>query len=181
MKSGRSGKLLVAHPNLKDSIFKKSVVYICCDNQHEGTIGLILNRQTDSDIRLFFESMRLNYYGSDYFYNGGPINIESLILLHSDDWSSESSMPVKNNLSMSSDLLMLEKFDLGDVPDNWKMFRGISYWHPGQLESEINSATGWQVLDVDDEVQSLMFDYTNTAMWHEALMHCSRNFMDQFA
>ena len=41
------GKFLISSPNINDSVFKKSLIYIISDNE-EGTMGIIVNKPAHS-------------------------------------------------------------------------------------------------------------------------------------
>ena len=47
---GLSGSLLIAHPNLLDPNFRRTVLYIALHDASDGSFGLVLNRETDKTV-----------------------------------------------------------------------------------------------------------------------------------
>lgn len=170
------GKLLVAHPNLNDGLFARSVIYLY---QHDprGALGLILNKPTPWKLSNFLFEKGFEYLGSEIFYKGGPVNEKAIVLLHDNNWYSSNTMQVGNNLAISSDLVMLEKLATGNFPNKWRIFSGISSWGPGQLEMEIGSSNGWQIAAPND---TIVFDQDGERQWNKAVQLCSQQLIDQY-
>lgn len=170
------GKLLVAHPNLKDGAFARSVVYLY---QHSvnGDIGLVLNRATACRVDRFLLEKGYNFSGLEVFYKGGPVNEKAIVMLHDNDWYSSSTMQVGNGLAVSSDLTMFEKLSTGNMPKDWRMFTGVSAWAPGQLQVEVSAPNGWQIAAPDG---SFVFEQDGERQWNTAIQLCSQQLIDQY-
>jgi len=170
------GKLLVSHPNLKDGSFMHSVIFLYQDN-HNGAVGLVLNKPTVYRLDHFLLERGLDYLGLEVFYKGGPVNENAIVMLHDDDWYSSNTVQVGNGLAITSDLVMLEKIATGNTPNQWRLFTGVSAWAPGQLSLEMKSANGWQIADPND---SIVFDQDGERQWNKAIQLCSQQLIDQY-
>lgn len=171
------GRLLVAHPNLEGTLFERSVVYLYQDNDH-GSAGVVLNRLTQYSLKYLFDHKGYSFDRHGHVYMGGPVQTQSITLLHTDDFNSINTQHVTNGICVTSDNLMLEKIAMGNEPIRWKMTLGIAAWSPGQLESEIkNKRPSWLTTDADI---SIIFDYDGEDQWEKALELCSRKMFDQY-
>lgn len=176
------GKLLVAHPNLKDNdFFEKSVIYLY-EHDTKGAAGIILNKTTEFAVEALVDQKGLPYYGSEVVYKGGPLNTRAICILHTDDWYSSNTLSV-NSFGLSSDNFMLEKLSMGNEARNWRMFAGMCGWAPGQLEAEIEGKTpygkdkGWLTLDASEDI---VFNYDGDDQWVKAVDLCSKSVINQY-
>jgi len=175
-------KLLVAHPNLKgNDLFEKAVIYIY-EHNFQGASGIILNKSSDVSVQLILDQKGLSYYGSDPVYRGGPVNVRSLCMLHSNEWFSSNTMQI-GKYSLTSDNFMLEKVSMDNHPVHWKMFTGMCGWAPGQLEAEIEGKTeygkdkGWLVIDPSDNI---MFEHDGDEQWVRAISFATTQAVSQY-
>jgi putative transcriptional regulator len=171
------GKLLVAHPNLKDGLFVNSVIYLYQDNP-TGSLGIVLNKPTTWRVKRFLEEKNYSYEGTEVFYKGGPVNENAVVLLHTNEWYSSNTIQVGNGLAISSDTTMLEKMSMGNSPKQWRIFSGVAAWAPRQLELEMRSTNGWQIAEPDD--CSIVFDRDGERQWNSAVQLCSKQLIDQY-
>lgn len=170
------GKVLVAHPDIPGQLFGGSVIYVY-EETAMGAAGLIINKQTNYSVRQLFADKGYIIDDPGCVYAGGPVNTKSITLLHSEEWQSQNSTPVGNNLCISSDYLMFEKMAMGNQPHYWRIAVGQCGWGPGQLEEEIRGTgrlkdyPSWLVTDVDID---LLFETDGDKQWELAIDHCSR-------
>ena len=73
---------------------------------------------------------------------GGPVESGRGFVLHSDDFSSESSIPVSDDISLTATLDIIRAICDGRGPSRATMLLGYAGWGAGQLEREISS-NGW--------------------------------------
>ena len=127
------GTLLVSEPFLPDPHFHRSVVLLV-EHNDEGTVGLVLNQETDLIISDLFDDIE----ASQKVYIGGPVARDKLLFLHNHPALSESE-PVMPGLYWGGDFEML-KFLLNEglmEANSVKFFAGYSGWGPGQLQEEL--------------------------------------------
>ena len=80
---------LISIPHMNDTLFEKSVVYIC-EHNSEGAMGLIINKPIT---RIEIDSIMQNNNNlkddikthDKKTFLGGPVLIEKMIVLHSND------------------------------------------------------------------------------------------------
>lgn len=141
------GKILVAHPFLKDPNFKRTVVLIC-EESEDGHYGLILNNPiTGVDLEDVL-SEELGWHQP--LLSGGPVEPMTLQYLHHEN--------IKDALMLSPDLCIggdfnevKELLNLGEISsDEIKFFLGYSGWGGGQLEDELEKES-WLITDFKKE------------------------------
>ena len=180
----RVGKILIAHPNLPESTaFYRTVIYIYQDN-HAGTVGLVLNRPSDFTVQELCLDKGIDYSATNrLMYLGGPVSKTSLVLLHSDDWHSGNTVSAGPGLLVSSDDQMLERLAMGDYPAYWRIFAGISAWTPQQLDLELSGEfpyrpeNSWLIANAND---SILFDYDGDKQWKQAVELCCNQMFDRY-
>ncbi len=167
------GQLLLAMPGLEDSNFSRTVIYVCAHTS-DGAIGFILNRPKSLS---FAELMvQLELIGSDDLDGlpdqasdmrvqcGGPVDQGRGFVLHSDDYQSESTLPISDDICLTATVDVLRAITLGRGPQRAIMMLGYSGWGAGQLENEV-SANGWLTCPAS---QDIIFDDDFEAKYHSA-------------
>jgi len=101
------------------------------------------------------EAIRLPVKTRDFVIrNGGPVDRSRGFVLHSDDFTVESSMPVSEEICLTATVDILRAISVGRGPRKALMALGYSGWGAGQLESEI-AENGWLTCPATTE---LLFD-----------------------
>ena len=169
--------LLISVPHMNDSIFKDSVIYIC-EHNLEGAMGLIINKPIDNTS--FMKLKNVKYATSDNFENlkmklyfGGPVLVEKIIALHTNDLRIETAVPLNNEISISSGNEIFKDVEK-NISLNYKLFCGHSGWSPGQLEREIENGD-WllQSSKID-----LLFNIPAEKIWEIATKSLGINIID---
>ena len=157
------GQFLIAMPGMADTNFARSVVYICAHSS-AGAMGFIINQPqsvTFPDVLSHLDIVP----GKDLILlpratrefpvqNGGPVESGRGFVLHTDDYLSDSSIPVSDEISLTATLDIVRAISNGHAPTRAVMLLGYAGWGPGQLEREIAS-NGWLNCTASDE---LIFD-----------------------
>ena len=140
------GSLLIAHPAHAPNYIKHHVVLITESNK-TNTVGLTLNQPNRYTLTDIMRSKGLDWQLDDQLYTGGEYNANSMIVLHSDEWYSSSTMHFAKHWGISSDSVMLEKFEQCNTPKDYRIFVGCTGWDPQELTEEIKtSRPRWIVL-----------------------------------
>ena len=144
-------QFLIAMPGMKDDRFARSVIYVCAHSE-EGAMGLIINqvqqmRFPDLLVQLGImneqEAIRLPSTARNFMIrNGGPVDRSRGFVLHSDDYTVESSMPVSDDVCLTATVDILRAISTGRGPRHALVALGYAGWGAGQLESEI-ADNGW--------------------------------------
>ena len=154
---------LIAMPGLEDSLFGKSVVYVC-EHSARGALGLVINKPTDMNLPALFEKVELGLKRTDLahspVFQGGPVQMERGFVLHepifvSADKQSEalyaSTMSIPGGLEMTTSKDVLEALASGNGPKKVLITLGYAAWGEGQLESELGE-NSWLTVDATREV-----------------------------
>lgn len=169
------GKILVARPQLmSDKLFTKSVVYIY-EHKEDVIMGLILNKNSNLKISDIYKMKGVpNSGATGIVYKGGPVADQSLLLLHTDEWSSQNTIHVGSGLALSSDEVMLQKLLQGNTPKDYRLFAGMSTWVTPQLDEEMFRYNAWQMMDPQP---TLFFNSSGEQQWNYALKVASHQFV----
>ena len=161
---------------MNDDIFGRSVIYIC-EHNLEGAMGLIINKPIDS---ISFKDKDMDHIKSDNFENlkinlyfGGPILVEKIIALHTNELKIETAIPLNNKISISSGKEIISDIE-NDINLNYKLFCGHSGWSPGQLEREIENGD-WLL---QSSKTDLLFNLTAEKIWGNATESLGINIID---
>lgn len=169
------GKFLIAMPGMADARFEKSVIYICAHSK-EGAMGFVVNRTMDEPgIPDFLQQLEIidpeevsalpELLFVTPMHVGGPVEPGRGFVLHSADYESESTVPIRENICLTATLEILREIAIGTGPKKSIMCLGYSGWSSGQLENEI-LANGWLTADGDEEI---LFDTPIRDKYRKAL------------
>ncbi|MCQ4632000.1 YqgE/AlgH family protein [Shinella lacus] len=168
------GQFLIAMPGMADSNFSRTVVYICAHSD-DGAMGFVINRPQQlsfSDVLLHLdllgedEVIRLPGSTLDFPIRcGGPVESGRGFVLHSDDYMSESSIPVSDDICLTATLDIVRAISRGRGPQKGLMMLGYAGWGAGQIENEIG-ANGWLSCPAQEE---LIFDTNLDSKYERAL------------
>ena len=176
------GKLLVATPVLNHNVvFHQSVVYLYDENPQGQVMGVILNKPSKFKISSLGSLKDIPFDPAldlKYVHKGGPVSDTSVILLHTNEWVSSNTLNAENELSITSDLLMIEKLATGNEPKGWRMFAGMSVWGLDQLDNEINNQHAWLVCD---PTSSNVFDFDEEEQWLKAFELGSQQMLSNYS
>lgn len=163
-----AGQLLVAMPQMADSRFERSVIYMCAHSK-DGALGLVVNRPFR---KLTFPALldQLDIErGPDTrpirVLAGGPVEEGRGFVLHSDDYVREDTLKVEHGFALTATIEILKALAKGEGPQRSLLALGYSGWGPGQLEREI-SENGWLNVPADP---TLVFDTDLDSKWERAL------------
>ena len=173
----RPGSLLIAHPVHSNTEHRKHLVYITESNSI-NTVGVILNKLSNYDMCEFMQQKGRSWYGDRAIHVGGIYNPHSLIMLHDNNWYSSHTMQVNSRYNVSSDVIMLEKMEMGNTPDWYKLFIGCTAWSASELEQELKSKKPeWLLIPnpTDELVQSDI-----SYQWDHAVAEYSQDVFDAY-
>ncbi|HOZ65758.1 MAG TPA: YqgE/AlgH family protein [Burkholderiaceae bacterium] len=168
---------LIAMPGLEDAIFSRSVVYVC-EHSERGSLGLVINKPSDIDLKVLFDKVELPLKRDDLLqtpvFKGGPVQTDRGFVLHEPmhaptDKPGEtvyaSTMTIPGGLEMTTSKDVLEALSMGAGPRRVLVSLGYSAWGEGQLESEL-SENSWLTVDAD---RSVIFDTPVEQRYDKAL------------
>jgi putative transcriptional regulator len=129
------GKILISEPFLGDFYFRRSVVLLA-DYSEEGSFGLILNKPLEVKINDVLKDFPA--FDTKLFL-GGPVQTESLFMLHTLGKKIEASMEVMKGLFWGGNFDQLKEMILENQvsPSEVRFYIGYSGWEPKQLDQEL--------------------------------------------
>ena len=149
------GDFLISEPFLPDPNFERTVILIC-ENNEDGTFGLVLNKVTDLTLN---DVMEENFSFLGKLNLGGPVEHNTLHFLYRTDHPLEGAVELSGGYywggSFEQIRVLLETGVLEEK--DVKFFICYSGWASGQLREELDrqswfvktKATSRQVFDLD--------------------------------
>jgi len=135
-------EFLIAKPQMKDSRFKETVIFMLSHNQ-DGAAGLVINKPIETmSINKLFKSSNLvspkNMVQKEIIlYWGGPVNSEQIFFVHSSDYKSNDIILSNNDFTITREPKVLFDIAKNKGPKNYLIISGIAVWSPGQLDHEM--------------------------------------------
>jgi len=177
------GHFLIAMPGMNDERFERTVIFVCAHSE-DGAMGFILNRPQPVQFHELLDNLDLDSAGGagereslkdnvsecarDFpIQIGGPVDSGRGFVLHSDDYMSESTMPVNDDLCLTATVDILRAIKEGRGPRRGIMLLGYAGWAAGQLETEIAANTWLSCPGRDD----IVFDQDHSGKYDRVLAH----------
>ena len=136
--------------------FANALIYMC-ENNDEGSLGLIINRSIDVQMVDNFLDLKEKNHLNQKIALGGPVESTSIFVLHTIDKDNKPDVRVTNEIGFSSNKQVIENILKGKFPDKFIVSFGYTGWGPNQLENEI-AQNAWEITDAHQEI---VFDTPN--------------------
>ncbi|OHC76108.1 MAG: hypothetical protein A3G18_05665 [Rhodospirillales bacterium RIFCSPLOWO2_12_FULL_58_28] len=163
-----TGQLLIAMPGMMDPRFAETIICVCAHGA-EGAMGLVINRSLNAmtfpDLLGQLGIEAVGSYEQIIIHSGGPVESGRGFVLHSPDYSRETTLHVNEEVALTATVDILRDIAGGAGPRRSLLALGYSGWGPGQLESEIK-ANGWLHVAPDDD---LIFGPDLDNKWRRAM------------
>lgn len=163
-----TGQLLVATSEMKDPRFVRTVIYMV-HHDPSGAMGLVVNRPiADTPLAELLEGLGMDgngVQGGIRLHYGGPVESRRGFVLHTTDYTSESTRVVGDGIGLTVGTEILRAIGTGTGPRQSLIALGYAGWAPGQLEGEI-AAGAWVVVQADE---ALVFDQHHEKKWDRAM------------
>ncbi|MEW6077390.1 MAG: YqgE/AlgH family protein [Thermodesulfobacteriota bacterium] len=148
------GELLIAVPTLTDPHFSRTVVCVC-EFSAEGALGMVVNRPYSAlSAKDLFDELTIQYREEAAglpVYNGGPVNVGDVFVLHGEPFGWAGSHRVNPRLALTNTRDILEAIAGGRGPESFLIILGCSGWAGGQLEMELKSNI-WLTAPADEAI-----------------------------
>ena len=155
-----AGSLLVAHPNMVDPNFRRTVLFVSEHEPTEGALGVIINRPLDRPVAELVSEPPPAGLADIPVFLGGPVG-KNQLMFAAFEWQKGAGLKLNQNIA----------FDEASHAQGHKnlltvcAFVGYAGWGPGQLEAELH-ASAWLMSDVD---RDLLFNTPAERMWEETI------------
>ena len=155
---------LVAMPSLNDSVFERSIIYICEHNE-KGAMGIMLNVPLDLDVCQLLTQMKMEYasfsLSGKSVFSGGPVSTDRGFVLHTPMDGFHASLSLTDELMMTTSLDILSTLGTSAEPKQYMIALGYAGWEKGQLEEEIRENT-WLTVPASPDI---IFDIPYEDRW----------------
>jgi putative transcriptional regulator len=156
-----AGKILVARRGFPDPNFAETVI-VLVQYDKDGTIGLIVNRQTKVPLSRLSRDLQGAKGRTEPVYVGGPVEISGVMALARSRTKLDDAKHVSDDIYMISSKATLEKaMASGSDPKTFRLYQGYAGWGAGQLEWEM----GMDAWDVIPANAGIVFDPHPETLW----------------
>ena len=145
-KKNYAGSLLLAHPDMMDPNFRRTVILLSAHND-DGALGGVLNRPIGRNLGDFSIDFTHGTLSDVPVFTGGPVNDKQIIL---SAWHSERSFGMFR-LYFGIGPEKAEELIASPSDLNMRAFVGHAGWGEGQLEGELEQDT-WIVSPVTPDL-----------------------------
>ena len=163
-----TGQFLIAMPTMGDPRFERTVIYMCAHSA-DGAMGLVVNRvASEIDFPELLNQLEIETDGIKKpipVLTGGPVETGRGFVLHSMDYSQDSTLKVTDEVGLTATVYILRAIAEGEGPAKSLLTLGYAGWSSGQLDNEIQ-ANGW--LNVSSDT-SILFDKDLNSKWDRAV------------
>jgi putative transcriptional regulator len=166
---------LIAMPSMVDPHFARTLTFICEHNE-QGALGVVVNRPIDMTLGALFQrlDLQLEIPGlvAAPVYFGGPVQTDRGFVLHTPVGGWSSSLPVRNDVALTTSKDILEAVVAGTGPTKLMLALGYAGWSAGQLEHEL-AQNAWLTVEAQS---AILFDLPPDARLPAAMELLGINF-----
>jgi putative transcriptional regulator len=126
-----AGSLLVAHPNMLDPNFRRTVLFISAYDPEDGAVGVILNRPLDKQVSELVNEEPPAGLADVPVFLGGPVGRDQLMFA-AFEWQKGKGLKLNHHVNIDDASERMEQ-----DPHAICAFVGYAGWSAGQLEEEM--------------------------------------------
>jgi len=165
-----AGSLLVAHPNMLDPNFRRTVLFVSEHEPTEGALGVIINRPLDRPVTELLSGTPPAGLADVPVFLGGPVG-KNQLMFAAFEWQKGAGLKLNHNIALN------EATDAHGQKSSLTVcaFVGYAGWGAGQLETEVKQKA-WVVQKANpsllklDRLPNLWFDIMRTlGPWYKML------------
>ena len=161
--------LLIAMPAMGDPNFEHSVTLVCQHDEY-GAFGVAINKPMELTVGELLRQLDIKVndmtIAHQYALSGGPVQAEQGFVLHDGERTWDSTLPIGDNLALTSSRDILTDIAVGQGPANFLLVLGCAGWGPSQLENEIKE-NAWLTCP---STHNLLFNMPFKKRWHGAAL-----------
>src|SRR5215468_4080671 len=95
---GLAGSLLVAHPNMLDPNFRRTVLFVSEHDPKEGALGVIINRPLDRPVAELVTGTPPTGLADVPVFLGGPVG-KNQLMFAAFEWQKGTGLKLNHNIS----------------------------------------------------------------------------------
>ncbi|MGB0184467.1 MAG: YqgE/AlgH family protein, partial [Opitutales bacterium] len=158
------GSLLLAHPELQDPNFTRSVILLTAHTPSDGALGVVLNRPLSRKLVDIKPELAGSALAEVPLYRGGPVSSDQAILAA---WKYEAEQGAFK-LYFGMDEAKAAQIKAEDPAYELRAFMGYSGWSENQLENEL-STDSW----ILSQLKPYVGQATGDPLWRKLLLEVS--------
>ena len=165
-----AGSLLVAHPNMVDPNFRRTVLFVLEHEPNEGALGVIINRPLDGPVAELVSGAPPAGSADVPVFLGGPVG-KNQLMFAAFEWQKGAGLKLNHNIAFDEASNAYGHNNLLPVC----AFVGYAGWGAGQLENEVKQKA-WVVQKANpsllkfERLPNLWFDIMRTlGPWYKML------------
>lgn len=162
----KKGIFLIAHPELRDPNFRRTVVLVC-EHGADGSMGLVLNRLLNTAAAPALADFEDIPESKSPVMTGGPVGNDQVYVLYrmpsAEPPLPDGTNPVIDGIHLVGSIEALQQMAASDdqASSNYRLYTGYSGWGPGQLEHEMRLGS-WFICPASAE---FVFDTPTENVW----------------
>ena len=167
------GKILLSTSSISNEYLNKSMVFVCSHDKY-GAMGVVINKLIPNmSISSILENLRINSseINNVEIHFGGSEETHRCFILHSNDYLSDESSVIKNNIALTINADIIRVLTSNGGPSRKMLCMGCCMWDPHQLENEVASSY-WIPIEADE---ALIFGDSRVDKWSKALLKIGSN------
>jgi len=142
------GQFLIAQHGVTDPNFSQAVILLLQYTEN-GAMGLIVNHPTDMLLASALPNVKVLRNRQDRLFLGGPVGLNSLLLLVHSKTRPEQAQPIFGDVYASGSIKVLhDALNTASKATRLRAYAGYAGWGPGQLEHEIERGD-WLIAPAD--------------------------------
>lgn len=164
-----AGKILIATPQMDDSVFEHAMVFICAHDE-QGCVGVMFNKpistvSTKSILEQNGIKKRFKLDKKYTIFSGGPVDDDKLFVMSANKVQ-EKEFEALGQLTLYTNAEgFLKDVVTGKNSDKFILSKGFCGWAPGQLEQEIKD-NFWMLTDAKFKA---IFSGDPKTKWEQAI------------
>jgi putative transcriptional regulator len=127
-----AGSLLVAHPNMLDPNFRRTVLFVSEHDANKGALGVIINRPLDRPVTELVSGTPPTGFADVPVFLGGPVG-KNQLMFAAFEWQKGAGLKLNHNITLDGSSDAEGQENLVTVC----AFVGYAGWGAGQLETEV--------------------------------------------
>jgi putative transcriptional regulator len=128
-----AGSLLVAHPNMLDPNFRRTVLFVSAHDPDEGALGVIINRPLDTQVADLVTELPSGNLADVPVFLGGPVG-KNQLMFAAFEWQKSEAITLNHNVGLKEASAVAGQKSGAMIC----AFVGYAGWGAGQLEAEVN-------------------------------------------
>lgn len=165
------GSILCANPNNPTDGLNNSTILIVSQTP-QLSVGIQLNRPLEAlTLANVAANLDIWYGGTDYVYYGGNVGTSKIHVVHSSEWAGLTTVKLTDEISVTSDLSVINSLANGTGPEYFRACAGFWIWDENHLELQMDPHSGDHVRhrwEVAPATRVNIFELEGEKQW----LHC---------